>query len=259
MSVIGLDVRRGGDGPAGGTGPDRAGGTWAVVTIERPERRNALDTAACRELATALGDAEERGARAVVLAGADGNFCAGADLGTVRDDDFHPALRRVLMGLVETPMVCIAAVEGAALGAGVQLAVACDLRVARPDARFGVPAGRLGLAVDHWTVQRCALLAGQGSARAMLLGGQEIDGDTALRTGFVQRPGGPAEAAAWAQEIAALAPLTLAAHKLALNRLVDEPDVPEVVEARRRAWASRDLEEGIAAFRERRPPRFEGR
>ena len=231
----------------------------ATVTIERPERRNALDTAACRDLASALADAEGAGARALVLAGAGGNFCAGADLGTVRDDDFHPALRRVLRGLVDTPLVCIAAVEGAALGAGVQLAVACDLRVAAPDARFGVPAGRLGLAVDHWTVQRCALLAGQGPARAMLLGGQEVDGETAVRTGFAQRQGGRAEAEAWAEEISALAPLTLAAHKLALNRLVPEPDDREVVEARRRAWDSRDLEEGIAAFRERRPPRFEGR
>ena len=238
-------------------GPDGAG--WAVVTIDRRERRNALDTAACRDLEEALRAAREGGARALVLTGAGGSFCAGADLGTVRDDDFHPALRRVLRGLVDTPLVCVAAVEGPALGAGVQLAVACDLRVAGPDARFGVPAGRLGLAVDHWTVQRCALLAGHGTARAMLLGGQQIDGEAALRSGFVQRAGGLAEAEEWAAEIAALAPLTLAAHKLALNRLAPEPDDPEVVEARRRAWDSRDLSEGIAAFRERRAPRFEGR
>ena len=248
MTAVNLDVR-----------PSESGGSWALITIERPQRRNALDTAACRELEAALASAAEQGARALVLAGSEGNFCAGADLGTVRDDDFHPALRRVLMGLVETPVICIAAVEGAALGAGVQLAVACDLRVVAPDARFGVPAGRLGLAVDHWTVQRCALLAGHGPARGMLLGAQEVDAETAVRTGFAQRPGGRAEAEKWAQEIAALAPLTLAAHKLALNRLVAPPADPEVVEARSRAWASRDLEEGITAFRERRRPRFEGR
>ena len=248
MTAIALDVRS-----------SESGGKWALATIERPERRNALDTSACTELEAALAAAAADGARALVLAGSDGNFCAGADLGTVRDDDFHPALRRVLMGLVETPMVCIAAVEGAALGAGVQLAVACDLRVVAPDSRFGVPAGRLGLAVDHWTVQRCALLAGHGPARAMLLGGEQVDGEAAVRIGFAQRLGGRAEAEAWAGEIAALAPLTLAAHKLALNRLVAPPADPEVVEARSRAWASRDLEEGIAAFRERRKPHFEGR
>lgn len=247
-SVIRLDLRE-----------QERGGPWAVLTIDRPERRNALSTSACQELHAAIGEAEEKGARALVLTGAGGMFCAGADLGTVRDDDFHPALWRVLRGLVNTPVVCIAAVEGAALGAGVQLSVACDLRVARPDARFGVPAGRLGLAVDHWTIQRCALLAGHGPARAMLLGGQDIDGESALRMGFVQRPGGLAEAEAWAADISALAPLTLAAHKLALNRLAAEPDDPEVVAARQRAWASEDLAEGIAAFRERRSPRFEGR
>ena len=251
--MIRLDLHGGG---AHG-GEDRGG--WAVVTIERPERRNALDTRACTMLEEALGSAEAGGARVLVLTGSEGNFCAGADLGTVRDDDFHPALRRVLRGLVDTPMVCIAAVEGAALGAGVQLAVACDLRVVAPDARFGVPAGRLGLAVDHWTVQRCALLAGHGPARAMLLGGQEIDGEAALRIGFAQRPGGLAGATAWAGEISALAPLTLAAHKLALNRLAAEPSDPEVDAARARAWASEDLSEGMAAFAERRPPQFRGR
>jgi len=230
----------------------------AVVTIRRPARRNALDTDACVALAAALEQAAARPARALVLTGSEGSFCAGADLGTVRDAGFAPALRSVLDALVDLPIVCIAAVDGPALGAGVQLAVSCDLRVATPAARFGVPAGRLGLMVDHWTVRRVSLLAGQGLARAMLLGGVQLDGDQAVAAGFAQRAGGLDIALAWAGEIAELAPLTLAGHKLALNRVEMAPDDRLVEEARRRAWSSADLEEGITAFRERRPPIFKG-
>src|SRR5581483_9247598 len=149
-------------------------------------------------------------------------FCAGADLGTVRDGDFHPALRRVLLGLVDIPAVCIAAVEGPALGAGVQLAVSCDLRVVGEGAVFGVPAGRLGLMVDHWTVRRVHSVAGDSLARSMLLGGLQVSGEEALAAGFAQRGGGLEAALEWAGRIARLAPLTLAGHKLALNR-VEEP------------------------------------
>jgi len=230
----------------------------AVVTIRRPARRNALDTDACVALAGALEEARARPARALVLTGSEGSFCAGADLGTVRDAAFAPALRAVLDALVDLPIVCIAAVDGPALGAGVQLAVSCDLRVATPAARFGVPAGRLGLMVDHWTVRRVSLLAGQGLARAMLLGGVQLDGDQAVASGFAHRAGGLDVALAWAGDIAELAPLTLAGHKLALNRVEMGPDDAEVEEARRRAWSSADMEEGITAFRERRPPRFRG-
>ena len=236
-----------------------SGAPYCLITIDRPERRNALDKETCQQLQGALEAAEADQARAVVLTGAGGSFCAGADLGTVRDEEFHPSLRRVLHALVDIPVVCLAAVDGPALGAGVQLAVACDLRVVGPGARFGVPAGKLGLAVDHWTVQRCAVVAGEGPARAMLLGGQEYDGAAALAAGLAQRDGGLAGALAWAEELCELAPLTLAAHKLALNRLHAPPEDPEVIAARSRAWASADLEEGIAAFRERRSPRFQGR
>ena len=93
---------------------------------------------------------------------------------------------------------------------GTQLAVACDLRVATPAARFGIPAARLGLMVDHWTIQRLSLLAGAGPARAMLLGAETYSGEEAVRLGLVQRLGDLEAALGWADEIAALAPLTLA-------------------------------------------------
>jgi enoyl-CoA hydratase len=114
--------------------------------------------------------------------------------------------------------------------------------------------------VDHWTVQRLAVLAGHGPARAMLLAAEVLDGDAAVRLGLVQRAGDLDDALAWANEIATLAPLTIQGHKLMLNRL--EPDVgqaPEVAAAFKRAWDSDDLREGLAAFHERRPPDFSGR
>ncbi len=158
-------------------------------------------------------------ARVVVLTGAGGHFCAGADLSGVEGDDFRAALRMLLDRLTTVPVPVIAAVEGAALGAGTQLAVACDLRVATADARFGIPAAKLGLMVDHWTVQRLAAFAGHGPARAMLLGAEEYSGERSHALGLVQRLGDLDAALAWADELATLAPLSIAGHKLALNRL----------------------------------------
>lgn len=235
-------------------------GPVALLTIDRSERRNALDHEALEQLLEA--HAATSAARVVVLTGAGGHFCAGADLSGVEDAGFTDLLRQVLAALRDDPRPLIAAVDGAALGAGTQLAVACDLRVATPAARFGVPAARLGLMVDHWTIQRLSLLAGAGPTRAMLLGAQAYSGEDAERLGLVQRLGGLEAALGWADEIAALAPLTLAGTKLALNRLempVGRGDDPDVHDAWSKAWASEDLQEGMAAFRERRRPVFHGR
>ncbi len=232
-------------------------GAVALITLDRQERRNAIDQHACRALVDAVGETED--ARVLVLTGAGDHFCAGADLTHVEDTAFVEALRAALLALHDVPKPVIAAVQGAALGAGTQLAIACDLRVAAPDARFGIPAAKLGLMVDHWTVQRLALLAGHGPACAMLLAAAEVDGASASGLGLVQRLGTLADALAWADEIAVLAPLTIAGHKLMLNRC--ERDVnndPEVADAFARAWRSDDLAEGMAAFRERRAPRFTG-
>ena len=229
-----------------------ARGHVAVVTIDRPERRNAVDHDALDALAAALDGCGDD-TRAVVLTGAGGHFCAGADLSGVEDASFTALLRSVLDRLRLAPFVTIAAADGAALGAGTQLAIACDLRIATAGASFGIPAGRVGLAVDTWTVDRLALLAGAGPARAMLLAAEVVKGDEAHRLGLVQRLGSLEDALAWADDIAALAPLTLQAHKAALEA---RPDATAAVE---RAWASADLQEGLSAFRERRRPVFQGR
>ena len=231
----------------------------AVVTLDRPEKRNAVDTQACLDLAAAVDDAVSGGARALVLAGRGTNFCSGADLTGVESDGFVATLYRTLDALQDVPICTIAAVHGAALGAGTQLAIACDLRVVAPDARFGIPAAKLGLMTDHWTAQRLALLAGHGPARAVLLACEELDAATALRLGLANREGDLDAAVAWATEIAGLAPLTIAGHKLALNRLDPKPHDPDVEAAFARAWASEDLAEGQRARAEKRRPDFQGR
>ncbi len=229
-----------------------ARGPVAVVTIDRPDRRNAVDHEALDGLLAAIDGCGDD-VRALVLAGAGGHFCAGADLSGVEDESFTTVLHTLLDRLRSAPFVTVAAADGAALGAGTQLAIACDLRVATAQASFGIPAGRLGLAVDTWTVERLALLAGHGPARAMLLAAEVVTGDEAHRLGLVQRLGSLDDALAWADDISALAPLTLRAHKAALE---GRPDAPAAVE---RAWASEDLQEGLAAFRERRRPVFHAR
>jgi enoyl-CoA hydratase len=230
-----------------------------VVTLDRPERRNALDDATLEAIAAAVAEAPP-GTRALVVRGEGGHFCSGADLTGVEDAGFAARLRAVLAGLRAAPFPTIAAVEGAALGAGTQLAIACDLRTATDRSQFGIPAAKLGLMVDHWTVERLVAMAGQGAARAMLLATEVLSGEDAHRLGLVQRLCSVGEALAWADEIAGKAPLTITGHKLMLNALdADLPDAPEVAAAFAAAWGSEDLQEGLAAFRERRPPVFRGR
>ena len=234
-------------------------GRVRLLTIDRPERRNAVDLETITAIAEHVEGARTNDTtRVVVMTGAGGHFCSGADLGGVEDRAFTDALGAALDGLRSPELVTMAAVDGVALGAGVQLAVSCDLRVATTDARFGVPAAKLGLAVDHETVRRLAQLAGDSTARAMLLAADVVGGEAAHRMGFVQRLGGLDGALAWAAEIAELAPLTIAAHKLALETTHDRAADPRVDDARRRAWSSSDMQEGLAAFRERRAPEFTG-
>lgn len=230
-----------------------------LVTIDRPERRNALNHEALDGLAAAVAEGASAGVRALVLTGADGHFCAGADLSGVEDPAFVVRLNEVLEALRTVSFPTIAAADGAALGAGTQLAVACDLRVATPGATFGIPAARLGLMVDGWTVQRLVSMAGQGTARAMLLAAETVRGEDAHRLGLVQRLGGLEVALDWATAIAELAPLTIAGHKLGCNEaetLVATSDTYRA--AWTEAWSSADLQEGLAAFGDRRPPRFSG-
>lgn len=234
------------------------------IRIDRPDKRNAVDLSTLRAMRAAQSQAASRGSRVVVLSGEPPAFCSGADLGGVELGEFTETLLDVLRGFGELECITLAAVEGPALGAGSQLAAACDLRMASSASRFGVPAAKLGLAVDTWTVARLGREAGWSVARRMLLTGEAFAADD-LVGGFVHRIGSHDEAMAWAAELSGLAPLTVRAHKAALERLfaveagVVEPDSSDRVEALRlAAWESADAVEGRSAFMEKRAPRFRG-
>jgi len=224
-------------------------GDVTVLEIARHERRNALDLEHCQQLHQAIGAAT---GRAIVITGEGSSFCAGADLTGVYGPDFRQALYDMLQSVAAQPVPVIASINGPAIGAGTQLALACDLRVAVPEARFAVPTARNGLAVDSWTIARLQLLAGGGTARGILIGCDSYDASFALQRGLVDRIGDHAAALAWAHELAELAPLTHAYNKLALN---NGPDVEAAFEA---CWSSQDQAEAELARREKRKPRFSG-
>lgn len=235
-----------------------------LITLDRPERRNAVDHSTILELLDAqrlivAGGPDGAGeVRVVVLSGAPPAFSAGADLTGVEEGRFAADLGAVLRGFGELPVPVIAAIDGPALGAGAQLAIAADLRVATAESVIGVPAARLGLVVDHWTVRRLASEFTAPVARAMLVAAETYTGARLHALGGIHRLGTRVDALDWAMELAAFAPLTMRGHKLALERMAD-PAVDDLVEeARRAAWASDDADEGRRAFLEKRPARFTG-
>jgi enoyl-CoA hydratase len=242
-------------------------GSVAVATIDRQERRNALDGEHCAQLQAHFDS--ERDVRAVVIAGAGTSFCAGADLGTrfgeSAEDTFRPAFDRLLDAIVDHPAAVIAAVHGPAMGAGCQLAIACDLRVAGPDACFGIPAAKLGVFLSPPNVARLVALVGPGAAADLLMTTRTFYRSEADAVGLVTRTADDAVADALdlADEISQLAPLTVASTKRALAMLTASlvpPDVVTVLAAlEHEAMTSADVREGMSAFAEKRRPEFEGR
>ncbi|NMH99387.1 enoyl-CoA hydratase [Pseudonocardia sp. K10HN5] len=230
-----------------------------LIELDRPERRNALDVAQCRRLVDAMADLQAQGVRAVVVTGAGSSFCSGADFGEVYTDGFRDALYAALHAIHDAGLPVVAAVNGPAIGAGTQLAIACDLRVAAPGAVFGVPTARIGLAVDPWTVRRLAQLGGGGTARSLLLACDQIGAELAHARGLADRLGDRDDALALAAELATLAPLTLAYNKLTLDRTELPENDPALLAAFEGCWSSEDIEEGRRARVEKRSPRFSGR
>lgn len=237
-------------------------GLVAVVTLDRPERRNAVDHPTLLELLdiqAAISVRSPDAIRAVVVTGASPAFSAGADLNGVEEGQFNVDLAAVLRGFGSLPVPVIAAIDGPALGAGAQLAIATDLRIATSTSVIGIPAAKLGLVVDHWTVRRLAAEFSAPIARAMLLAAQTYTGEQLHATGGIHRLGTLDDAVAWAHELSQLAPLTIAGHKLGLENATPEPAADSAFEAARSAaWASTDAEEGRTAFLEKRRPNFTG-
>ncbi|MBT0566467.1 enoyl-CoA hydratase [Williamsia sp. CHRR-6] len=236
-------------------------GPVTTIELRRAEKRNALDHDMVHGLVAAVESAVDAGARAIVLTGQGPVFCAGADLsGPVYDPEFLTTLVSALQRIEAVPVPVIAALNGSALGAGLQLAMVADLRVMAPGATCGIPAAKIGVAVDEWTIRRLISLVGAGIARGMLIGCDPLTAEHALSVGFANRIGDLAVAQEWAASIAELAPLTLAHYKLVFtgDGARDEP-APAHTEAMRAAWRSSDVAEARAARIEKRPPRFTGR
>lgn len=247
-------------------------GAARVLTLNRPEARNAVDLPTRERLLAELRRAaDDPAVRAIVLTGAGGTFSAGGDVrsmeGAAPDDvrarlaPLHEAVR--LIATCGTPV--IAAVEGAAAGLGVSLAAVCDHVVAAEDARFVAAFGKVGLVADGgllWTLPR---RVGMGRAKEMLVFGRTVPAPRAYEIGLADSlapPGGALDAAlGLAAGSAALAPLSVAAAKQLLACTDLDPDglLEAEMEEQTALFGSADFAEGRAAFAARRPPRFEGR
>ena len=251
---------------------ERGDGGAVWVTLDRPEAKNALSRAVnleLRRLAVELG--QDRQVRAVVLTGANGAFSAGADLKERRgvpaaeSGPYVDAIAGAITAWAEMPRPTIAAMSGPALGGGLELALACDFRIASEDAVMGLSEVRLGIMPGAGGTQRLARLVGVARAKEMVLTGRRIDARRALDIGLVSRVVSAAElrpaAAELAAELAGCAPLSVAMAKQAIDQGIDLP-LDQALALERRCYdvtlRSEDRNEGLRAFAEKRPPRFTG-
>ncbi len=251
------------------------GSAAARLTMTRPEARNALSVALCNAVGEALAAAEgERKTRVLVLQGEGSVFCAGADFSAVSGPgglEFLPAFEAMLEGVARCRLPVIARIQGAALGGGLQLAVACDFRVASTAAKVGIPSARLGIVVNFENVQRLVVLVGPAVAKEVLMTGRTYEGDAARAAGLVGRvvPEEQLDDAVddLAGRIVELAPLSVQGSKRSIQAVVDHlsgarssnpAEVAQIDELVARAYASADLAEGLRALAEKRKPGFTG-
>ena len=250
-------------------------GTVAIFTIDRPARSNALSRATLVALGSLTREAQTNPSiRAIVVTGAgDKAFCAGADLKerqTMSESDVRAQLRlyRSELGvLAASTKPVVAALNGAAIGGGLELALCCDLRVAATHARLGLPETTLGIIPGAGGTQRLARIVGEGRAKEMILLGRPLTAEQAFDAGLVNRlaPAGRSvvdDAIEWIAPIAEGAPLAQEAALEAVDRAFDVSlDVGLALESLsyEKTLSSDDRREALAAFAEKRKPLFQGR
>lgn len=246
-----------------------------ILAIDNPGKRNAFDYGSLAELEAACARAATDRVRCLVLRGSgDQAFSAGFDIDAMEGDGpggDRPdlATERAMEAVEAVPCPTVAFVNGAAFGAGCELAATCDLRIASQGAKLGMPPAKLGVVYAAAGLRRFLALVGPAHTREMFFTGRPIDAAKALAIGLVDRVAASAEAEvaalALAEEIARNAPIAVQGMKRILRLLVSahergltDGERDEVAALRSRAFESADLREGRAAWAERRPPRFRG-
>jgi enoyl-CoA hydratase/carnithine racemase len=244
------------------------------LTISNPAKRNALDHEILDGIAHAVREAD---ARCIVLTGADGMFSSGYDIGDIPGDVFaeeaeklvaHP-FTSAIDALDGTDLPTIAAMPGHTIGGGLELALACDLRIAADGIKLGMPPAKLGLVYSHTGLRRFIDIIGVARTRELFLLGRNIEARRALDWGLVNEVviGSDLQDVAldWASELAANAPLSIQGNKRVMRELLRaqgelDPDVErELIALREACFASEDMKEGVRAFGEKRPARWQGR
>lgn len=246
------------------------------LTINQPERRNAISLAMWQGLAEAAAAFEADDAvRVVVMHGAGGrSFAAGADISefeTQRADAAQKARYGEIaaagqLGLARMGKPLLAMIQGFCIGGGLALALNADVRFATPASRFGIPAAKLGLGYDYAGIAALARLVGPSATKDLLFSARQLAADEALRLGLVNHVVEEAElhgaVTDYAQRIAANAPLTVRAAKAAVRvfeRYTADPGADAIARLVNQCFDSADYREGRRAFLEKRTPRFEGR
>lgn len=255
---------------------ERRGGGVAWVVFDRPEARNALTFALWEQLREIAGELDaDPGVRVVVFTGADAHhthaFVSGTDIGEFRafagaEDGvaYEARIEAVIAALEAIRVPSIAAIAGACTGGGVSIAAACDLRIGAPSARIGVPIARtLGNCISLRNIARVAEIVGLDAVKALLLTGKLLNADQAREARFlmevVEGDGAlQARAQQLAEELAALAPLTLRATKEMCRRLRSAVPLPDDQDLIRLCYGSHDFREGLTAFLEKRRPAWSG-